>query len=796
MDLLNDDDLHKLGLTSRGTNPVIKYIILKLNAKIIKYMSYDNILYCRSLNGKIKKLCNGLLPPIPQRYVVLSRNEYALDGFKSIGGGAINHLRGALHHVRLQGSLGDMLSYIGSYQPWHITKFSLSWSDKEAIGSQILGKTTEQLYGKLLIVSYRDCVKKLTMNLSASAGVSRTLFCNAHSKNDTLLCDLAYFKLYYASILSGLNPKVQHELWQSFSRGKVAKADKVANKLHEGSSIARVISYTSMFETLIAAPLYLRIKESLYDRFFEVKAGVCIGCKRNGSDWLDMSINMSRYTHVMTADYSKFDTSITRELLDSAFEFIFDAFDKDDVDTANYVRWFRSFIESNVSSRVQLCGSSCLFELNGGVPSGSIWTSVIGSIINVINLQRIMRVLIGNNSIIGREYIFFVYGDDLLVCFNKSKSVSNRSIAVCACQVSSEIGLHMDADEVQISKYCDYNVGYQRPVYAPGDYLSNGTRDLQPLRIEYSKVPFDGFDHSKGTTHRWSYDFARRPSFLKYYWRFDGCPIRPWYETAIRLVNCESTLRHFDDYNNLLISHLYDNIYNAHARNWIYHLLYDSLHSESRSKRMQSIRSYPVKLKKNCSMFRTQVSHDDIDGESLRLSKLCNNADLLSHYTEQTVPRAFYRRINFYINTFSCPLMSSFNESFNRIVNKCFSISSTRLIHDSFVYRDSMSRKGNKKPASFLSDDYFNRFEYDRFDATKLKLFLDSDLLQYFYGLNVIDQLITTSNYASILHLMAYHKAIRLFLSRLNFHNITSRDNLSNFNSIIDKFIKCLIGLC
>lgn len=133
----------------------------------------------------------------------------------------------------------------------------------------------------------------------------------------------------------------------------------------------------------------------------------------------------------------------------------------------------------------------------------------------------------------------------------------------------------LTTDDTYISGPECFYVTYKRPVYNPKADLQKGTRRLRPKSWETSKTPFTQFDHTKGTTHRWSYEFRGRPKFLQYYWLETGLAIRPLRESMVRMLHPEEEVKNVREYEVLVISHLYDNYHNAHMRNWAFHLLYD-----------------------------------------------------------------------------------------------------------------------------------------------------------------------------------------------------------------------------
>lgn len=99
------------------------------------------------------------------------------------------------------------------------------------------------------------------------------------------------------------------------------------------------------------------------------------------------------------------------------------------------------------------------------------------------------------------NYFILVYGDDHVVIFyneGDGKKFHRNFLNF----TNEKFGVNGNLDEYKLIKPENYYVTYEMPIYPPGEYLSKGTRNLKPIRIEKSRVSFKEYDHSKGTTHR------------------------------------------------------------------------------------------------------------------------------------------------------------------------------------------------------------------------------------------------------------------------------------------------------
>lgn len=98
----------------------------------------------------------------------------------------------------------------------------------------------------------------------------------------------------------------------------------------------------------------------------------------------------------------------------------------------------------------------------------------------------------------------------------------------------------LDVGEMKGVSGNDRFVRYERPVYKPGTYLRNGTRDLTPVAMEKSDIRFKSFNYMERTTNRYQYCFKGTICFLKNHFLLKNYkPIRTLIETLKRLVNSE-----------------------------------------------------------------------------------------------------------------------------------------------------------------------------------------------------------------------------------------------------------------
>lgn len=164
-----------------------------------------------------------------------------------------------------------------------------------------------------------------------------------------------------------------------------------------------------------------------------------------------------------------------------------------------------------------------------GIPSGSMWTSVLNIIINYVVIDSIL-IQLGY-----KKYKICVYGDDHMVIFNEKvkDDFKEKWFDISLKQY----GLQGEPSDAVLAYGDKKKVGYRRPVYDNKENLEKGTSNLKPTHYEYlkKKKQLMTYDHKKGTSHRWEYHFAGRFNFLQYYWNEDGNLIRPAFKRLYEL---------------------------------------------------------------------------------------------------------------------------------------------------------------------------------------------------------------------------------------------------------------------
>jgi hypothetical protein len=133
----------------------------------------------------------------------------------------------------------------------------------------------------------------------------------------------------------------------------------------------------------------------------------------------------SRHTRWVSLDYSHYDQSISDWLIRDAFKVVASAFALNDFERRMLDEVVRIFIAKDFVVPHSLDGlyPSGLLHSRKGVPSGSMFTQIIDSIVNELMIRTVMRAL----DI--RDYDMLIMGDDNLLFYKDSEP---RGVDICS----------------------------------------------------------------------------------------------------------------------------------------------------------------------------------------------------------------------------------------------------------------------------------------------------------------------------------------------------------------------------
>nr|QQM16351.1 putative replicase [Gutsystermes virus] len=365
-------------------------------------------------------------------------------------------------------------------------------------------------------------------------------------------------------------------IWTPSTRGKLMKLRDVRTKIRALKPLCRTICMTDPVEHFMFYPLYHGVMACLKDTIAVGNAIIYIGVKKKSQDWISLGSKISEWRWILCLDWSNFDASVPGELLSQAWDLFIAMCDRIFHDTGayrNYKKNAKIFYEHNFIAS-HFVSDQYAFNKVGGIPSGSLLTSIIGSLVNYIILRNIC-------SDIGfhlGEYRIFVYGDDAVVCMSKNEPLpmsGNDLKNFFVVKARERYGMELSPEKSRLIRNSHPYVGYSQPIYSEDEgVLRLGTGGLTPRGYRRFDSPPFTYDYLHGVTHRIDYDFTDRPSFLGCYFDYVGRPIMSTMHSMVRLVNPEKGVKSLTDAMERVRACVLDNCYNMNVRNYGFHLEY------------------------------------------------------------------------------------------------------------------------------------------------------------------------------------------------------------------------------
>lgn len=170
----------------------------------------------------------------------------------------------------------------------------------------------------------------------------------------------------------------------------------------------------------------------------------------------------ARFKRVYTLDFSGFDASVPAQVIDDAFGILKTHLDLSGEEKRTLDRLIHDFIHARI-----VLSDCSMWQKHRGIPSGSPFTSLIGSIANLLILNYIWIRLTGRAL---DEHQVMVLGDDSIIATN-----SNPSMQAIA-QAAGELGMVVSPDKSEVA-----TLGQR--VHFLGHYWKNGRPYRDPFDV-------------------------------------------------------------------------------------------------------------------------------------------------------------------------------------------------------------------------------------------------------------------------------------------------------------------------
>jgi hypothetical protein len=526
-----------------------------------------------------------------------------------MGGGEWSALGSYSNYVRAGGFLTDALRYLKGFD--HPYKMSKILKSSKYYADKIFN------YRRFKICRFDDLQDELKVNCDSSPGPTYKLL-GVKKKGEAVNLAFSSAEAMMVEMERTKQPLQYDILWGLSARAKLTTIGKAFSKIVKGESAGRAIIYGDFEESILGQMYTNSIMRALSGNANIDNIMIGFNRLKNNlalKEWVEST------SYIVMLDYSKFDRRMPPCVISKAFAVLAEVLNLEDEDlvyTHCLLFLCRQFIYSNVD-----LGNGIVIQKNGGIPSGSIFTSLIGSICNYIMLNECHLEM----GIKEDEYSFKVYGDDGLIGYESKECKVYRRKKDLIATMKSKFGMTLKQSDTKVclQKFVRYGI----PIY--NESVKRGTSHLKPIDFKICKDEPRGYFWTFGS-HRWQYLFKGTWSFLQYSMLEDGRMIRPAFDSFNRLYNPERRVRTLDEHISLLKVVVLENIHNSHVLNRCMHYLYDAF--------WLYIRGYhtPNQVYKVTSgSFRP--AHDKVEEEDVRM---------------------WYRKTDKYVDMFSDPRLHIF----------------------------------------------------------------------------------------------------------------------------------------
>lgn len=216
----------------------------------------------------------------------------------------------------------------------------------------------------------------------------------------------------------GSIPTPDHSIYICGGREKrskdTARGENLASRLvlnQDPASAALGKAYTSKLEH------WFKHNDSENNPFY-------IGHSNAHNGWLRYYADIIDAKSCLEGDWTSYDECPNAKILAFAFAMARSYFPDNDVEIDNHFFYFASgFISKHV-----VTPDGLLYKINKGIPSGNVWTSIIGSFVNYILLTDALRFY--TRFCVDRpRYRLMICGDDFVVSFLDPQTFSPKMLA-------------------------------------------------------------------------------------------------------------------------------------------------------------------------------------------------------------------------------------------------------------------------------------------------------------------------------------------------------------------------------
>ncbi|DAZ90991.1 TPA_asm: fusion protein [Amaranthus tuberculatus amalgavirus 2] len=347
-------------------------------------------------------------------------------------------------------------------------------------------------------------------------------------------------------------------------RSKLVTTDSAIQKLAAGKPIGRCVVMMDAIEQAACSPLYNVLSKQVEDHLGIRLSGFRNTVVRASSDWCKFYEEVKEAKVVIELDWKKFDRERPSEDIDFCIDVILSCFSPKDEYEAKLLEAYGIVLRRALIDRVLITDTGGVFSIDGMVPSGSLWTGFLDTMLNILYVTDVVREIgcgagFAVPKCCGDDNLTLFYrdpGDDLLKSMRKLLNEFYRA--------------GIDEEDFIIHRP-PYFVTKEQAIFPPGTDLSKGTSELLDDATWVEFVGEIRVDEAAGRSHRWRYNFYGKPKFLSCYWLPSGLPIRPAKDNLEKLLYPEGIHESLEDYEAAVLAMVVDNPFNHHNINHLKH---------------------------------------------------------------------------------------------------------------------------------------------------------------------------------------------------------------------------------
>lgn len=379
----------------------------------------------------------------------------------------------------------------------------------------------------------------------------------------------------------GLKEILEEEMWQYYDgyasgrltaeqmpffaarvgfRSKLMEEEEAWKKMKGGKPLGRAVMMMDALEQAAMSPLYNVLSKLTFSQRLSAGCGFKNAIVKASADWGKLWEEVRKARVIVELDWAKFDRERPAEDIELVIKVILSCFAPRSPREERLLEAYGLMMRRALVERMVVLDDGGVFEIDGMVPSGSLWTGWLDTALNILYI----RAACVEAGFAPSSFSPLCAGDDNLTLFFRDRG--DRDLLRFKELLNTWFRAGIKDEDFLIHRP-PFHVRRLQACFPPGTALGAGTSAI--IR-EAQWVEFDGeivIDEAAGKSHRWEYEFRGKPKFLSNYWLVDGQPIRPTSDNLEKLLWPEGIHEDFDDYQSALMAMVVDNPWNHHCVN-------------------------------------------------------------------------------------------------------------------------------------------------------------------------------------------------------------------------------------